>query len=912
MQSAKIDEKRREIENLKDFNNDNNRKIAVYKNDIAHISDDTKRIKDEIKHTDTSNTDLNNKIDEKKGKIEWHEKYIKEKSSELGANSNRLKEVEDSIGRFSEESRGYSEKLSAISRERSERNLEYVTSNSSITEINNRLETIKKEITEKNNDIKETVSALSDYESMESELEIKLESAKNALNGFKMRLESKKNKKEAAKINFDKLNLDRDECERRARLLEDLERNLEGFQKSVKVVLQESSRGRLRGINGPISRLFKTSPDYNIAIETALGAAMQNIVVETSYDAKQAIKYLKQNNAGRCTFLPLDTIKGRELEEGSLEDQFGFVGIASKLCSYDKKYHEVITSLLGRIVVAEDLDSAAGIAKKYLYKFRVVTLDGQVVNAGGSMTGGSSIRNSGLLSRMSEIEKIKKRAQELNKNALDAKEEYKILEQETAKAEAELLAANAEFSNASKEKINIEAQIKIFKTKKASQAETLEAIGREEKNISLRLAELNSRKDKAMAECDKLDVQIKSLELKVSSIMGNKNGLTEKREQIGKKIQDIKIEILSAEKDIESLKFEIASIENQKKDKDGRIENLNLEIKNNEYKIELADQKIKSLSEESKNKSSVIKEKEKEILNLNIQKQELERASIDIRKKEQESLSTRETIGRELARLEERKESLKANYDDIIRRLWEEYELTRREAEEIGSNIKSVSESQKELKIIKFKIKNLGSVNLGAVEEYEEVSERYNFMSEQVEDVEESRKELLKLINDLTSQMKDIFSARFREINENFGSTFRELFGGGSARLLISDPNDILNSGIEIEVQPEGKLISRLESLSGGEKALVAISLYFAIMKVSPAPFCILDEIEAALDDVNVDRFAAYLRRMNKNTQFIAITHRRGTMEGSDALYGVTMQDEGISKILSLDIENAVIEKNAS
>ena len=499
-----------------------------------------------------------------------------------------------------------------------------------------------------------------------------------------------------------------------------------------------------------------------------------------------------------------------------------------------------------------------------------------------------------------EIEKYEKEAAGIQEKLKKAQEEYHQLQAEVSKNEAALLGAQGELSSAQEERIHLEAEQKNRHSERESLQQAITDLQNERDQSNARLKELKQVLEESQKIQQEAEGKIAAVEGKLSQITGSQAAFTEKREVISQKMQELRLQLLSLEKDKASLEAEIESMESRKQGEAGRIHQLEAEIqelrlKNEELKKEIG-QRL-ALAQEFKEKAKGVEES---IEALNQERLELERQSAQLRAEEREKQSQRELTGRELARLEERKVNLQKEYDEIISRLWEEYELTRRQAEETVGRVEEPSKAQKRLNELKNKIKSLGTVNVAAIEEFQEVSQRYTFMQEQVGDVEKSREELLKLIRELTQNMRSLFVTRFEEINKHFGTTFQELFGGGGAQLKLSDPDDILNSGIDIYVQPPGKIVSHLELLSGGEKALVAICLYFSIMKVSPAPFCVLDEIEAALDDVNVTRFATYLRRMNDNTQFIVITHRRGTMEEADVLYGVTMQDEGVSKLLEL------------
>ena len=627
---------------------------------------------------------------------------------------------------------------------------------------------------------------------------------------------------------------------------------------------------------------------------------MQNIVTETDEDAKRAIRYLKSVDGGRATFLPLNTIKSRELRENGLEDCYGFVGVAANLCSCDNKYNGILYSLLGKIVIAEDLNCATTIAKKYSYRFKIVTLDGQVVNAGGSLTGGSLNRNTGLLSRANEIETLKKQTAVLEQKSKDAENRSIEISREYSALEAQLLGSRADLSNLRQDLVRLEAEKRACDNELANAGASVENSMNEITNCRRRIETLEKDKNSAKQLLVELNKKILAAEEKVNELTGSRAELTKKREEISLQLQNLRLEIVSSQKDIDALNSDIVFAKSTGNENLERKAELNQEIERIKSVILEKTEFINSTNAEIEELIANQNERSKAIEKINADREQLEKRSAEIRTIERDKTSERETSGRELARLEERKINIQKQYDDIISKLWEEYELTRREAEDCAVEIDDSKQAQRRLNELKQKIRSLGNVNVSAIEEYKEVSERYEFMSAQVNDVEKSKKEIEKLITDLTKQMKEVFVESFDQINKNFTYTFKELFGGGTASLSLADPENILTSGIDILVHPPGKIVINLEALSGGEKALVAIALYFAIMKVRPAPFCVMDEIEAALDDVNVYRFAAYLRRMTDNTQFILITHRRGTMEEADVLYGVTMQDEGISKLLEL------------
>lgn len=898
--TSKIDTIRRNISQFESEVSNNNALISVANNDIEHNKETITRLETEIEQLDNSFTEIESQIKEKKENVEKLKLNIEEKQKEYNEVSENLNTISVDASRSGDEIQELNSKLAELSQKSANAKVVLLTSDSSINELNERIESLNSSLSEKESNLETTSKMLEDYKAQGKDSAEKVERLSNSIKGLELKINNLKARNENSKGEIDRLTLDSNEKLRRANILEDLEKNLEGFAHSVKTVMNLSRHGKIGGIHGPVSRLIKVPTDYAVAIETALGGAMQNIVTGNEEDAKRAIRTLKENKGGRATFLPIATIKPRYLNENGIDSCFGFVGVASDLCDCKDEYKGILQNLLGKIVIAEDLNSAVSIAKKYSYRFKVVTLDGQVVNAGGSLTGGSLNKRTGLLSRASEIEKYRKEAKALADKANELKEQYSNSQQEFAKYEADILGTRGDLSTEQQELIRLRTEYKACQNEYDSLVSSIDFTKNEIVECENKISNLQKDKETADKEFSAFEEEIANIEKITSNLTGNRLALTEKREQLSEKLQNIRLEIVTYEKDKEALISEIRTSEYNSQHQTERKENLRNQIVSVNSNIDIINKKIESYTNISNNYQDKIAEFNKAIEKLNGDKEKFEKKSVELRQKEKDLNSTREVSGRELARLEERKINLQKQYDDIIAKLWDEYELTKRQAEEISIEIENVSTARKRLNEIKSSIRGLGSVNVSAIEEYKEVSERYEFLGAQVSDVEKSKNEIERLINDLTKQMKDAFIENFHEINKHFGETFKELFGGGTASLELANPDDILNSGIDIIAHPPGKIVVHLEALSGGEKALVAIALYFSIMKVRPAPFCVMDEIEAALDDVNVDRFAQYMRRMTDRTQFITITHRRGTMEESDVLYGVTMQDEGISKLLEL------------
>ena len=874
--------------------------VSVAENDILHNNENIERIKGEIEKAENSHIDIQQEIEKKNNEISQFDAQIQDLQKEYDKTADELNNINTDSSRSSEQLQQLSAKIASLSAKSADARVTDMTCASTILELENRISNLRESVSAKREQLSDLEDMKVEFDSRVKTNSQKVDSLNNSIKGLEIKISSRAKKRDELRLTADNLMLDAQEKARRAKLLEDLSANYEGFYNSVKVIMKEAKKGTVSGICGPVSQLIKVPSQYNVAMEVALGGKMQNIVTLTDEDAKRAIRTLKQLDAGRATFLPITTIKGRTLDEKGLDDCYGYIGIASDLCSCDKKYENIKSSLLGKIVVVEDLNCAATIAKKYGYRFMIVTLDGQVINAGGSFTGGSMNKKSGLLSRETEITSLKKKAEELSKKADEAKAEFLHAQESFGKCEAELLGSRADLSLAQQELVKAQTEYTACVNELNNLKITVEEIDKEITESTTKIESQKVKMQEAKVVLEQYSAEIDATDLQISTLSGDKEILTQKREELSDLLQDLRLRIVTKQKDIETLKAEIqlavASGENQ----DSHVQELKTQIEaisanntNLEFKIENTKNTIKALRQKVDDANAIIEA-------TNNQRDELEKRSVELRQKERDKNSERELASNEYSRLEERKLNLQKQFDDIIAKLWDEYELSRSEAQKQAVEIEDLSAAKTRLAELKQKIKSLGNVNISAIEEYKEVSERYEFMKTQVADVENSKKEIERLINDLTKQMKEVFVVSFAEINKNFTATFKELFGGGTASLELSDPENILTSGIDIIVHPPGKIVVHLEALSGGEKALVAIALYFAILKVRPAPFCVMDEIEAALDEVNVDRFAQYLRNLTESTQFILITHRRGTMEEADVLYGVTMQDEGISKLLEL------------
>ena len=728
--------------------------------------------------------------------------------------------ISDRMQRKDEESESVREKLSAKEAEAAEisSSIEVIKANiasndeaverllGDIEAQSGRQDEIRKNISESEMRIDEIDKDLKN-------LSEKIEENSNIISGSRMKIQSREDALAKASDKVNAVSVKYQNTQSRANLLDEMEKDFEGYSKAVRTVMRESSRGVLKGVHGPVANLIKADDDVALAIETALGAAAQNIVIDSRELAKSAIEYLKRNDGGRCTFLPLDTIRGRVIPDAP-ENEKGYVGVAYDLVSYDGKYEEIVASILGATLVVETLGDAIAISRKNKDRFKIVTLDGQMINPGGSMTGGSASKNAGIISRANELEKLRGELSSLLGQIHEAESALQKARNDLSSARYDLEAANEIRNELSSDESSLKAEKTAVQSSIAQFKILLDGISDDSKT---RESAVERAKDESR--------------------------------RLAKLIEDKEALLKSAQEKIEEIKKEIEDI--------------------SKARIELEGKRVKNAND--------TKARFEEITDLE----------------------------RRVARIEGKKANADLEEKQIMDKLWDNYELSFTRARELAKPVDNLSKLNKEISEIKSNMNALGTPNIGAIEEYERVSERYDFLTNQRDDVESAKKDLLGIISDVTSEMENVFLTQFKLINEEFMRTFKELFGGGNASVELEDENNILECGIEIKVQPPGKQVNTISLLSGGEKAFVAIALYFAILKVRPTPFCVMDEIEAALDEANVSRFAEYMRDMSQRTQFLVITHRRGTMEEADMLYGVTMQEKGVSAILELNLEEA-------
>ncbi len=728
------------------------------------------------------------------------------------------------------------------------------------------------------------------------------QAAANIIGGHSLKMEGRQRRAKESIEQKNQLSLQEKTIADRIRLLSEMEKEYEGFSKAVKIVMRAAEARTLSGIHGPVGNLIHTDKDCSVAIEIALGGALQHIVVDTKNDGKNAIGLLKQRDGGRATFLPLDTIRGRSLRENGLENEYGFVGIASELVRCDGRYGSVIENLLGATVVVEDLDCGIQMAKRHDNRFRIVTLDGQVINAGGSMTGGSVSRNAGILSRSGELEQLHKKLKKIQSQLQDATLLAESANRELQKAQYELEVARDQQRQANDRVLTLEGRKNHYDMLIESLEQQQESLHIQKENLQKRSTDDAGRMDTIRrtiadftARAEETREEIEMLQRRQETARQGLGEMTDRLTEKKAQQAALSAEGESARRSMEDLSRLRESLEGEHTDR----ESLRAQM---EQAMAQARAEEERQQQEARELRGGIEEHRQALQKLSEEKMALETRRSQTDRLSRTCNDTLLNCEREVTRLEGKLNGSALEEKQILDKLWERYELSHSDAQALRVELESVPKATRRIGELNREIKGLGAINIGAIEEFDRVNTRYTYLSDQRNDVEKAKEELLGIIEEITKQMTEIFATQFEILKQSFQETFLELFGGGRATLELEDENDILRCGIEIKAQPPGKQLKTLSLLSGGEKAFVAIALYFAILKVHPTPFCVMDEIEAALDESNVVRYARYMRRIAGKTQFIVITHRRGTMEEADVLYGITMQERGVSTVLTANL----------
>ena len=884
--------------------------VAVLRTGIEHNRASIERVENDLRDQSGRAESLTAQIAAKHARIEELAAQAAELEEELRAFLAQAEELARTAGEAGSEVEALRAKEALAASDAADCRADVSAINAGLAELAERRAALEAESESVDGQLTEKRRAASASRRALEEAQEEADAVRNIISGHTLKMEGRVKREETARQKSIDLTMEKNNLDSRIHLLSEMEKEYEGFNKAVRLIMQAAEKNTLRGVHGPVANLMTTDKRYAVAIEIALGAGMQNVVVDREEDAKSAINFLKQRDGGRATFLPLTAIRGDVLREAGVEREYGYVGVASQLVQFDKRYAEIFNNLLGRTVVVEDMDCGIAIARKYGSRFRIVTLDGQVLNRGGSMTGGSVSRSAGILSRANELKELTARREALTEK-LDA------ALREADEAKRDLNAAQYELDVAREQQRGAEDAVLRLTGEKKQYDMLLESLRTRESDIAAELESITARTEELKKAAAAREEEIKKHEAEAARCraeseekLAGQNELQRDSAHLGDEIAARKSTLAGFTAERETTERALGDLETlaqqMRGDEDGRralIEDYRAKIKAAEEEIAQHDAVTASLRADAEKRRAELAELAEAKLTL-----EGERSANDRRYREcNELLSQTQAAA---GRLEQKRVTAAMEEKQILDKLWESYELSHSAAQEQRIELESVPKASRRINELKREINGLGNVNVGAIEEFDRVNTRYTYLTGQRDDVEKAKEELLGVIENITSEMTVIFKEQFALIRESFQETFLELFGGGKATLELEDENAVLDCGIEIKVQPPGKALKTLSLLSGGEKAFVAIALYFAILKVHPTPFCVMDEIEAALDEPNVIRVAHYMRRICDKTQFIVITHRRGTMEAADVLYGVTMQERGVSKVLTINMNDMAKELN--
>ena len=874
--------------------------LAVLQGNVANNQDNLKRLEAECKAEDDRSGGVTAQMEQAKRRLE-------EIDASLAAKRKGIGEYQQTLSAMTANAQGLQKRYLELRGKETELTSQIAAGEAECRSVEASIQDNDQRLEQLNSDLTAAADrekgARGDLDRVRRELKNAQDAVtvnQNQISGYGLRLQNRTKRRDELTKEQRDVTAQLDGIRAKVQVFQAMERDFESYQKSVRLVMQQGNR--LSGIHGPVSRLIRTEDEYTSAIEIALGGAMQQIVVDTEQDGKAAISFLKRTGGGRATFLPLSVIRGKSLTEKGLEQCWGFVGIASKLVSCQDQYRGIVENLLGRIVIVEDMDAAIAMARTYQNRFKIVTLDGQVVNPGGSMTGGSMNKDAGILSRANELEKLTARQKTLQ-------DKLAALEKDMQEAQRGVDEVEYQRSTAAEQLRAVQDSVLTLQGQEKQYAILLQAILDARENAGAERANLEKRRsaDRERLAAQKAKLQLYTLDLsqtrsELFKLEGSQTDTAEKSAHITEGLTDLKTqeaaliaEAETARNHMEDLKALRASMEGDRDRKIQLSKDIQEEIRSLEAQILDLKARIEQNDREVKRDKQDLEDQLRKRADTEAEKTLCERQT---QEKNKDILN----MERACALLEQKKQAAQMEEKQIIDKLWDNYGLTPGTAVEKKGEIESVAAGNRRIGELKRSIAALGTPNLGAIEEYARVNERYTYLASQRDDVLTAKRELESVIRNITQEMTGIFVTEFGKINEYFGKTFEEMFGGGKGELLLEDPAEPLTCGIEIRVQPPGKQVKTITLLSGGEKAFVAIALYFAILKVRPTPFCMLDEIDAALDDRNVERFASYLHNLSQKTQFIVITHRRGTMEAADVLYGVTMQEQGVSKLLRLDL----------
>jgi len=884
--------------------------VAVLRTNIAHNEENIARVENELRDQESRAGSMEEQIAAQHARIGALEREIAETEAAL----------ETLLARAQELSRGAGEAADEVEQARAQEALALAAAadsradvsafRSGLHELEERRTALTAEHTDVETRLDETRRAAAENRLALEEAQEEAEAIANIIKGHTMKMEGRVQREQEASERRVSLTMEQNNLDSRIRLLSEMEKEYEGFNKAVRLIMRSAEAKTLRGIHGPVANLMTTDRRCAVAIEIALGAGLQNIVVDREEDAKSAIHFLKQRDGGRATFLPLTAIRGDELTERGVENEFGFVGLASSLVKFDAQYRGIFLNLLGRTVVVEDLDCGIAMARKYQNRFRIVTLDGQVINRGGSMTGGSVSRSAGILSRANELKELTAKRGALEEKLAAAVRAAEEAKRDLTKAQYELEVAKGQRQATEEAVLKLTGEKNHYDVLLTSMRERLEDMEREDETIERRSAELRRSITEKEALAARQEQEAAAHRAEAERKLSGQSALLRDSSALGDEIGAGKSRLAGDRAERETLLQALASLEALREQLRGDEQSRRALIDQYRTANEAAGREIAAHEARLDALRGEIAAQKDRLAALGEAKLALEAERGQNDRRARELNENVLNVERAVAKLEQKRATSAMEEKQILDKLWENYELSHSAALAQRIELESTAKANRRIGELKRGIAALGSVNVGAIEDFERVNTRYTYLTGQRDDVEKAKEELLGIIESITREMKDIFREQFALIRDSFQQTFIELFGGGKATLELEDENDILGCGIEIKVQPPGKALKTITLLSGGEKAFVAIALYFAILKVHPTPFCVMDEIEAALDEPNVARVANYMRRITEKTQFIVITHRRGTMEAADVLYGVTMQEHGVSKVLTINMNDMAKELN--
>jgi len=882
--------------------------MAVLRTNLQHNQESVERLEAELAEQDSQAGSLTRRIQEQNERIAAIDAEASELEQQVSELLAKVQEAAQKAGTAADEAEALRAREALETAAAADCRAEAAALTAAIGQMEERrthlaeeLENWETQWNEKNAEAKKCRRALEDAEDDAA-------AAANVIQGHALKMEGRQRRDQAAQDRHVQLTMEMNALTSRIHLLTEMEKEYEGYNKAVRLVMQAAEKSALRGVHGPIANLLQTPEQYNVAIEIALGAGLQNIVVDREEDAKGAIQYLKQRDGGRATFLPLTAIRGDVLREKGLEQEYGYVGVASELIRYDEKYDNIFKNLLGRTVVAEDLDCGISMARRYQNRFRVVTLDGQVINRGGSMTGGSVSRSAGILSRRGELERLGGQESGLRQQLADAAREKEEARRDLTAAQYEMEVAESQRRAAEDAVLKLRTDKEHYDILLEGLRLNREALEGEQEALTSRLEDSRGQVAASEKTAAAHEAAAAGLRQQAADSLSGQNDLQSLTGQLNEDITAGKEALAARRAERETTCRALADLE--------RLRESMLEDKASRRQLieeyltarEAAETELGRRTEAVAGLRMEVQTSKKRLAELTEEKLRIEQERTAVGRELQDRNATLNRLQLEVSRLDTKRATGAMEEKQILDRLWEQYELSHSAAVEQRIELESLSKANRRIGELKRESASLGNVNLGAIEEFERVNGRYTYLTEQRDDVQRAKGELEGVIEEITKEMTAIFAQQFPLINEAFQEVFVQLFGGGKATLELEDPDDILHCGIEIKVQPPGKALKTITLLSGGEKAFVAIALYFAILKVHPTPFCVMDEIEAALDEANVVRFARYMRNITGKTQFIVITHRRGTMEEADVLYGITMQEKGVSKMLTINMNDVAKE----